>query len=136
MNVPNMRGKKQTFIYGNDFLSITETLRKSETRIPRKGWTTNLRIAARETSKALMRREDQPTGGHGTRSPEPNGITSPRHALWNTTTKGKSSEEDHEGRGSVWTGATTKTQETHGRHHLRWRELDSPPDIGTVSTAS
>ena len=59
-----MRGKKQTFTYGNDFLSITELLRKPETRIPQKGWTTNLRIAARETSKAFTRREHQPTGGH------------------------------------------------------------------------
>ena len=30
MNVPNMRGKKQTFTYGNDSLSITELLRKPE----------------------------------------------------------------------------------------------------------
>ena len=30
MNVQNMRGKKQTFTYGNEFLSITELLRKPE----------------------------------------------------------------------------------------------------------
>ena len=92
-------------------------------RITQKGWTINLRITAGETSKPSTRREDQPTTGHGTRSPEPNGTTSPRHALWNATKKGKPSKEDHEKGSAIRTGATAKTQETRWNHHHRRENL-------------
>ena len=93
-------------------------------RLPRKGRTINLRIAARETSKASTRREDQPAAGHGACGPEPK-ATSLRHALWNATTDGKSSEKDHERRSAVRIGATTEgTQESRwNRRHRRRKPL-------------
>ena len=134
MNVLNMRGKKQTFTYGNDSL-LPNYFKNRRSLDTRKGRTINLWIAARETSKASTRREDQPAAGHGTRSPKPNGTTSPRHALRNATTKGKSSEEDHKRRSAIRTGATTEgTQETRWGHYRQRREPNCPPGIGTVPT--
>ena len=139
MNVSGTRGRRQTFQYGDETLSITEQLRKPEVigYLEEDGPLTY--PSQHEKLRRLLREERiNSTTGHGTRNPKPTtATTGPRHALWNAATEGESSEKDRERRSVIWTGATAEsTQETTQRYHHQRGKPHGPPGIGAVSAAT
>ena len=123
MNVPNLRGKKQTFTYGNDSLSITGLLRKPEIvgYLEKDGPLTQ--GSRREKLRKLLR--EGRINRRWSWNAQPG--TQRHHESKTRVTErndGGQSSEDHERRSAIWTRTTTEgTQEARWSHHRQRENL-------------
>ena len=139
MNVQNMRGKKQTFTYGNESLSITEFLQRAEIvgYLEKDGPLTY--GSQREKLRKLLREgriNPQLVTEHAARNP-----TAPRvqDTRYGTQRRRQIFRRRPRARREkcIWTRTTTEgTQDTQGSHRHRRGELHGPTSIGAVSPAS
>ena len=131
MNVPNMRGKKQTFTYGNDSLSITELLRKPEIvgYLEKDG---PLTYGSQQEKLRKLLREGrinlQLVMEHAAQNPTVTRVQDTRYG----TQRRRANLPRKTTKGEVLFGSELLRRPRRPVHHRR-RELDGPPGIGAVS---